>query len=224
MSTSTQYSNVTLSTSSIPQLILTNPLPDGQYDIYVNQSGQNMGSMSIIISSGNFTCDYVSPNGTTYATIVQLPFPDSSGLYVTYNYVDSGNNGFYITSDNPQTDAEFYIYSAASSFSGIITSNNLYNSSGILNNNKLWAGSTTTTNGTFSIDISSAAFSSIISVQTTAANNTGDANSVPLASINTSSTSTITGNVVTGTTVVLDGESLTLAGSDITVYVFVIGT
>ena len=105
------------------------------------------------------------------------------------------------------------------------TAAKIYNSSGQINAPKIWIGTgTTVSGGTFSISITSAAFSAITNVIATAQLSGSTAATAPIATIQTSSTSTITGIVVEAATVIIGGSGLQAAGSGIVVNIIVYGT
>lgn len=104
----------------------------------------------------------------------------------------------------------------------------IYNSGGLISNLKAWIGTDTTdANGAWSVDISSASFSNIIAAQVTPQRNSANIGSIPLASIETFSTSLVTGYVVESklTGVLLGGsiEGLEFAPSGVLVSIVVWG-
>lgn len=100
----------------------------------------------------------------------------------------------------------------------------IYNSSGLLNSPKIWVGTATTNgSGAWTVDISSAGFSSISSVSANSVDNAGTAITESVVTVKTVSTSSITGAVVKGLTAVLASPTLTYETSGIPVHVTVYG-
>jgi hypothetical protein len=100
-----------------------------------------------------------------------------------------------------------------------------YTTSGVVVNPKVWIGSvSSTTTGTFSATISSASFAAVISVSAIVVDNTNTAIDGQVLWLTTASTTTITGQLVMGTTVgALGGASLVNDTVARTVYLVVWG-
>jgi hypothetical protein len=104
-------------------------------------------------------------------------------------------------------------------------SSRTYNSGGLVSSPKVWVGTgTTIAGGSFSVDISSAGFAAVTCAQVTAQLSGSAASNAPIATLRTTSTTTITGLVVESNTVLLGGEALSTVGSGIVVNVTVMGT
>lgn len=99
-----------------------------------------------------------------------------------------------------------------------------YNSAGLIINPKTWLGTATTNgSGVFSASITSAGFTNIYSVHCSAVLAGSTNANAPIATLQSATTSTITGLCVESTTVILASEALTNVGSGIVVYITVHG-
>jgi hypothetical protein len=84
----------------------------------------------------------------------------------------------------------------------------------------MYVGSTTTNgSGNFSFSITGVTFTNIFSCQATAILAGGTVNSAPFVSLQTVSTTTITGIIMSGQGILIGGNSLKTVGSGITVYI-----
>jgi hypothetical protein len=218
--------NTVLSLTPTPTLIGTNPVPDGDVTIYVNMSGTNLFSTSAITTQGSIDwwifSQTIGPNvGNSISSVV----PDGTNLYINYVYTGPTNNGFYAYCDDEITENVYFnIYVTPNTMAGTMTCNNVYTSAGLVNNNLTWAGSTTTTStGSFNVDVSSAGFTTVNSVNAIAVNNTSTGTACPLTSLTNVTSTSVSGNVVQGTTSSDGQPSVVLAGSGVPVYVTVYG-
>jgi hypothetical protein len=105
----------------------------------------------------------------------------------------------------------------------------VYNSSGLVLSPKVWIGTVTTgSTGTFTVNISSASFSSILGISAIVVSNTTTITSQPWVTIQTVSTTSIGGTAIddSSTTSILgiNVEGVENAGTGLTVYITVIGT
>jgi hypothetical protein len=98
----------TISTSSTPVLVGTNPIPDGSGTIYINVPGALLFYIDFVTWQGNINYQIVGNTSGSLeqfsATLLANPLPDNTYVYLNYLYTDSSNNGFYVSSDNPETD------------------------------------------------------------------------------------------------------------------------
>jgi hypothetical protein len=101
----------------------------------------------------------------------------------------------------------------------------MYNSAGLLTNPKIWVGTATTNaSGVFTAAINSAGFASILNVQANCVLAGSNSTNAPIATIQTATTSTITGLCVESAAVsALGGNGLTNVPSGRLVYITVTG-
>lgn len=107
---------------------------------------------------------------------------------------------------------------------GPMGSLNIYNSSGLIGSIKQWIGTTiTNASGDWSVDISSANFSSILNVQAIGIKNTTTDIQNVFSTLKTVSNTSITGRLMTGLGVLIGGNTIVNAPMSINVYVLVYG-
>lgn len=188
----------TIDTTSTPQLILTNPLPDGLLHLYVNlNNGVNAIYINALLSQGVLTPFVQGVAVSIEGNIITGQLPDNSNMYITYNYESSSSNGFYISSDESLSAVTVNGWIVPQTFSGNMSCNNVYNASGLVMNNLSWVGSALTDDtGTFTVDISSAGFSTVTSVQVSPVNASSDlASAIKIAAVTDITTTSISGKV-----------------------------
>lgn len=101
----------------------------------------------------------------------------------------------------------------------------IFTSAGLVSAPKIWIGSTGTNgSGVFTVNTSSAGFSSVTSAQATAFMASSSAATAPFTSLQTFTTTSVSGICLESAAVLIGGEALTNSGSGVTVYVCVFGT
>lgn len=151
----------------------------------------NNGTTAIWQNASSGTVTSISANAGTGISVTGSPITSSGTLTITNTAPDqtvtiTGGQNTKITGSYPNftvTDS---------------TSTKVYNSSGRINQNlKVWSANVTpsTSNG-YSIDISSAGFTTILSANVVAVRNTTSASTSPNVSIKTKSTTSLVVNVV----------------------------
>ncbi len=184
-----------ISVTSDLQPVLSNPFPDGQFSFFFQAGDQNLVDATIVLDQGNALYSVTTGNMSYDEfgnSTIYLP-PDYLTSTITFNYAYSGpsNNGFYVSASIP-TVMDLHGKLVPLGFTGTLQSTNSYTSTGPISNLVSWYGSTAVnTGGSFFVDISSANFQTITSVQNTVVNATFPT-SVTLSSV---TNSTITGNV-----------------------------
>lgn len=207
----------TVSATTSPVLIFSDPIPDGLISLYLNASGVNQLFCSLNLLLGTMTQIFSTQSIDGNDIIVSMP--DNTNIYINYIYNSPTSNGFFVSADHSWSDVQICAKVEPQTLNGLVTFNNVYNSSGLVQNSLTWSGSaTTSSSGAFTADISSAGFTTITSVQVSAVGTTGLALTTPLASVTSTSATSISGVVI------LPGlTGGVFAGSGITVYVTVFG-
>lgn len=118
----------------------------------------------------------------------------SSEPYLAYDMVLYNNSSYLALANNTNVEPDsnesvWYLFAQAPQLS-------IYNSSGLVTNPKVWVGQVTSnSSGTFSADISSASFSTIMSAVCTVLNSSTNPSNGDTVWINTITASTITGSL-----------------------------
>ncbi len=168
--------------------------------------GVTSGSLNIITNLGGIISTVVGGNVVTISSAFGTQLV--SALYDSTN--SSGTSGQVLKSTSTAT-----LWSDSST---------LYNSSGLVANPKTWVGSATSNgSGVFSVTITSAGFTNIYSVNCSAILGGSTNANAPIATLQTVSTSTITGLVVESSTVVVMNEALDVVTGGVVVYITVHG-
>ncbi len=209
-------------------------------------------TLNIYLEDGNIYCTSTEEIGTSvvnYFLNAESSVIDNvnENLYFIDTISENINNGginmisnTYISSLNCPTGAfgglnvsDNLIVSQTGTFGNVLI-NNMIEGSGVISGYidsgkisnpplKIWCGTgTTDSSGIFTIDISSASFNTIYSVIPTAISSSGEANA-NLTTLNSVSTSSISGMIVKGTSSVGLGNTLVSGPSSITIYLTVYG-
>ena len=174
------------------------------FSINIGTSGPN------IINIGN-------TGGSITALLGNQQF--SSGFVIKPSSITAPNTGLGIF-----TDGSSISYKDAQDVSNTIV--NVFDTNGRISTPKIWVGSTTTNSSSeWSVTITSAGFSTVSSAIAIGVRNTSTSINNVIATLRTVSTSTITGRLVMGDSLGLNGgNTIQGAGTGFTVYVTVYGS
>lgn len=160
----------------------------------------------------------------TQVQVVETPPASLTGGTVSFYYpsgasiVGVDNTGYVALSGVTQTQQALNILDDRAV--------RIYTSGGLQSNLKVWTGrQQSTASSTVTFDISSAGFSTIISIQATAERNTSTLGDVPLANVRSYTTSSVVVQLVESTGIILGGQGLEFSASTSNfVHLLVIGT